>query len=370
MAVHRKYSGRLVGLTLALVATLACGSDSGPSTQPAVPEYGAGGTTAPAGAGGSPATGNPVTGTTPPAGTVAPGESTNAGLGNVPVVGAGAGETAGGGAAGVALSDAGSLGGSASVGGASAGTASVGGSAATGAAGTGSTQPQPGTSPFPSGVTRPKIMIVGDSISAGPGCYKKFLLADLNANGYSNFDFVGEYTDTCAGGTVRHSAVSCSTATQYTQPTFVIKASCGGATYPGLPTLAAKYDPDMVMIQLGVNDVWDAQSTDAILGNYTTLVEEARAQNPNVVIAVAQIQQISPDVDGPAVLSRAQALVNAVPAWARSQSQPQSPVFVADLWTNSHTAETKDGVHPTDDVGSQRMGQNWFDALKNILPAD
>ena len=68
---------------------------------------------------------------------------------------------------------------------------------------------------FPSGITKPRIMIVGDSISAGPGCYKKYLLQYLTDNHYSKFQFVGEYSDDC-GGVVRHSAVSCSTAEQYT----------------------------------------------------------------------------------------------------------------------------------------------------------
>ncbi len=53
---------------------------------------------------------------------------------------------------------------------------------------------------YPDGVTKPRIMIVGDSISAGPGCYQKYLLQNLNDNGYSNFEFVGEYDDDCGGG--------------------------------------------------------------------------------------------------------------------------------------------------------------------------
>ena len=214
-------------------------------------------------------------------------------------------------------------------------------------------------------------MIVGDSITAGPGCYKKYLLADLNSNGYTKFDFVGEYTDDCGGG-VRHSARSCSTAAQYTQPTFTLKAGCDPTgPYPGLAPLVDKYRPDLLMIQLGVNDVWDGQSTDAVLASYTTLLEQARAQNPNVVVAVAQIQQIRPtsDANPDAVFARAQQLTTAVPAWAQAQSQPQSPVFVADLWTNSNTAETLDGVHP-DDPGAQHMGLNWFSALRTILTPD
>ena len=231
--------------------------------------------------------------------------------------------------------------------------------------------PPPSPSTFPSDVTRPKLMIVGDSISAGPGCYKKYLLAALNENGFTNFDFVGEYTDDCGGG-VMHSARSCTTAFDYTQPEFTLRADChNGGTFPGLTTLMTTHQPDLLMLQLGVNDVWNGLATDAILANYSTLLQQARAQDPDVVIAVAQIHQIRPsgDPNGDAVFARAQALVEAVPGWAQSETQPTSPVFVADLWTNSDPAESGDGVHP-DEAGAQRMGSNWFEALRVILPAD
>jgi hypothetical protein len=275
-----------------------------------------------------------------PGGQVAPGETLNAGLEGAPVAGEASPQPAGGGAP-------------------AAGLGAAGGS--TGGAGL------PAASPFPSDVTRPRIMIVGDSISAGPGCYKKYLAADLNANGYSNFDFVGEYTDDCGGG-VMHSAVSCSTAEQFTQPTFTMPNCFQGMSFAGMAALAAEHQPDLVMLQLGVNDVWGGRDTEAILANFATLVEQARAQNPNMVIAVAQIQRIRPisDANPDAVLARAEQLVTALPAWAQAQSQPQSRVFVADLWTNSDTAQTNDGVHP-DDAGAQRMGENWFNALKTIM---
>jgi hypothetical protein len=274
-------------------------------------------------------------------------------------------ETPNAGLDGAALDGANQTGDSAgsSAGGASGGPEAMGG--AVGMAGASSTTAA--ASPFPAGVTRPRLLIIGDSISAGPGCYKKYLLADLNAAGFTSFDFVGEYTDDCGGG-VMHGARSCSTAQQYTEPTFTLQSECGAGPWPGLSALAAEHRPDLIMLQLGVNDVWGGMAIENILASYTTLVQQARAQNPNIVLAVAQIQKIRPmDAGGDATFARAQQLVEAVPAWAAAQSQPGSPVFVADLWTNSDVAQTLDGVHP-DDAGAQRMGQNWFDALSSILP--
>jgi lysophospholipase L1-like esterase len=248
-------------------------------------------------------------------------------------------------------------------GGTIAGGATNGG--ATAGADTGGTSTGPWT--FPAGVTKPKIMIVGDSISAGPGCYKKFLAKDLKDNNYTNLEFVGEYTDDCGGG-IMHSAVSCSTAEQYTLEMFMVP-NCTAKTYLGMAPLMAKHKPDLVMLQLGVNDVWGGKTTENILSNYAKLIEQARAQNPRIVLVVARIQKIRPDCSADeAITKRAEALVNAVPAWAALQSKVDSPVFVADLWTNSDWSKTEtiDCVHPND-VGAERMGMNWYNALKGIL---
>jgi hypothetical protein len=224
---------------------------------------------------------------------------------------------------------------------------------------------------FPPGVTKPRITIVGDSIAAGPGCFKKYLLMNLMKNQYSKFEFVGEYTDDCGGG-VRHSAVSCSNTMQWSQPTFMMPNCSQGKTFAGMSTVVADVMPDLVMLQLGVNDVWGGSSTESILGNYTKLVNQARARNSRVVVVVAQTHKIAPGGSGCkdlTVYNRALALVNAIPAWAKSVTTADSPVFTADLWTNSDATQTMDCVHP-DDEGAKRMGLNWFNALKDILPAN
>ncbi len=257
----------------------------------------------------------------------------------------------------------------------SAGGAPVAPAGSAGAPAVPTDEPAPSTGVFPEGVTTPKIMIVGDSTWAGPGCYKKYLLQNLQDNGYTRFEFVGEYTDDC-GSEVRHSAVSCSTAQQYTRATFTISNCDPVQDYPGMSTLMASHDPDLVLLQLGVNDVWGGSTAaSSVLANYETLVEQARAHNPNVVLVVAQIQKIITQncpadcTEESPVNPAAQSLVEAVPAWASGISTPESPVFVADLWTNSSPCEANDCVHP-DDAGAQRMGDNWYNAIKDILPRD
>jgi lysophospholipase L1-like esterase len=64
--------------------------------------------------------------------------------------------------------------------------------------------------------------------------------------------------------------------------------------------------------------------------------------------------------------TNAEALVKAIPDWAKGIGTAASPVLVADLWTNSDAREADDCVHPND-AGAKRMGENWFEALKTIL---
>ena len=94
----------------------------------------------------------------------------------------------------------------------------------------------------------------------------------------------------------------------------------------------------------------------------------SRAENPNVVLVVAQIHQIITDnCSNTQSTTNAQQLVDA--GWAASEDTDASPVFVADLWTNSDAHEADDCVHPND-AGAKRMGLNWYNALKDILPKD
>ena len=237
----------------------------------------------------------------------------------------------------------------------------------TAASGSSSASGTNGGAVFPPDVTRPRIMIVGDSISAGPGCYKKYLVENLTENGITNYEFVGEYDDDCGGG-VRHSAVSCTTSDQYALETFTVPKCFGRESFPGMLPLVQAHDPDLIMIQLGVNDVWGGSApVGPILGNYSLLIAQARAHNPDIVVVVAQIHKIITDnCQNASSTSNAEQLVMALPSWVETITSTESPVFVADLWTNSDAHEADDCVHPND-AGAQRMGRNWYNALAGIL---
>lgn len=220
---------------------------------------------------------------------------------------------------------------------------------------------------FPAGITKPRILLIGDSISAGPGCYKKHLVQNLRDHRITNFEFVGDYPDDC-GGDVRHGAVSCAHTADYTEVSFTRPRCFPDKRFPGLRPLMEAHHPDLVLVQLGVNDIWSGNTpVESVLRHYAKLVEQARAHNPRVVLVFAQIHKIiTDDCKNAASAENARALVEAVPGWARQVSTRESPVLTADLWTNSDPHEAHDCVHP-DEAGAKRMGLNWYNALKNIL---
>ncbi len=256
--------------------------------------------------------------------------------------------------------------------GAGAGSSAMGGETGLGGIGSGGEPASGGQSGvFPEGVNAPRIMIVGDSIAAGPGCYKKYLLQALHDNGYSQFEFVGEYEDDCGGG-VRHSAVSCATAAHFTQDSFSMSNCFVGQSFPGMAPLVANHEPDLILMQLGVNDVWGGSTPpESVLSSYATLVSQAREHNPRIVVAVAQIHKIITDgcSSGGSINPAAEQLVNAVPGWVEGISTTESPVLVADLWTNSDPHAADDCVHPNDG-GAQRMGLDWYHAIEGVLPRE
>jgi lysophospholipase L1-like esterase len=203
-----------------------------------------------------------------------------------------------------------------------------------------------------------RIMPLGDSITAGPGCWRAILWHQLQTTGYTNIDFVGSVADggcnygyTYDGDNEGHGGFS----------------ATGIADQNQLPPWLAAANPDIVLMHLGTNDMWgNSIPTSSVLAAYTKLVGQMRANNPNMKIIVAQIIPMNPP-SCTVCAAEVVALDNAIPAWAAGKTTAQSPITVVDQWTGfNSTTDSVDGVHPND-VGFQKMSDRWYPAVAAAL---
>jgi len=198
-----------------------------------------------------------------------------------------------------------------------------------------------------------KINTLGDSITGSPGCWRNLLWEKLHSAGIVDIDFVGTLPAKRCG--FDYDGVSTDLAT-------------GIANQNLLPLWHAQTQPDIVMMFLGTNDIWNGVNTSTILEAYSILVDQMRSQKENVNILLAQITPMSPD----GCTTCTEGVVNldiAIPAWAASKSTVASPITVVDCFTGFDIAtDTEDGVHPNSS-GDKKLASSWFAPLKEAIIA-
>ncbi|MFC4590623.1 cellulose binding domain-containing protein [Sphaerisporangium corydalis] len=211
-------------------------------------------------------------------------------------------------------------------------------------------------SPASSAAAPVRIMPLGDSITGGPGCWRALLWDRLQRTGFTNIDFVG----TLPGG-------GCSVAHDGDNEGHGGFLATGIANQDQLPPWLAATRPDIVLMHLGTNDVWNNLPTASILAAYGKLVDQMRASNAGMKIVVARIIPMTPS-GCTWCPSGVAALDDAIPGWAAGKTTAQSPITVVDQFTGFDTvADTNgDGVHP-DDSGFQKMSDRWYPALTPLL---
>jgi len=206
-----------------------------------------------------------------------------------------------------------------------------------------------------------RITPLGDSIT-GSTCGPQLLSKALIDHKKTNFTFVGSNLNnqSCNGaGAVQSEG----------HGGYLVTDLFGSGQHASeLPKWSSSNKSDLVLMQFGTNDVWNARSPSAILDAYSTVLTKLRAANPNVIVLVAQITPLNPEHCS-ACESRVVALNSRIPAWAASKSTAASPVSVVDLHSAfsaaSYTANstyTADGVHPNV-AGAQLIADKWYAAL-------
>ncbi|MFC7479149.1 cellulose binding domain-containing protein [Luedemannella flava] len=210
-----------------------------------------------------------------------------------------------------------------------------------------------------SSATPLRIMPLGDSITAGTGCWRAFLWNKLQTAGHTNIDFVGGVSD--GGG------CNPGFAYDFDHEGHGGYSATGIADNNQLPPWLAAARPDVILVHLGTNDMWGGWiPLSTKITAFTKLVGQMRADNPNVKIIVAKIIPMSASACAtcPADVI---AFNNALPAWAAGLTTSQSPIVLADLWTGfDTTTDTGDGVHPNT-AGYQKMANSWYPVLAQVL---
>jgi len=213
------------------------------------------------------------------------------------------------------------------------------------------------TAPAASAADPVRIMPLGDSITAGPGCWRALVWDQLRSAGHTDIDFVGSASD---GG-------SCNYGFSYDPD----HEGHGGFSAVGiadnnqLPPWLSAAAPDIVVMHLGTNDLWGGwQSMDTIMAAFTKLVGQMRANNPDIKLLVAQIIPHHGCTTCPADTVT---LNNRIATWATGLTTARSPIAVVDQWTGFDAAtDTGDGVHPNE-AGFRKMADRFAPAIARLL---
>ncbi|OAA57085.1 Esterase, SGNH hydrolase-type, subgroup [Niveomyces insectorum RCEF 264] len=212
------------------------------------------------------------------------------------------------------------------------------------------------TSPAAAASAPVRIMPLGDSITGSPGCWRALLWRKLQEHNITNTKFVGTLPAqgcgfTYDGANEGHGGFLAS----------------GIVSKKQLPGWLDQTHPDIVMMHLGTNDVWNNASPEGITGSFSALVDQMRASNPHMKILVAQILPMKPSncADCP---QRVIALNKAIAAWAPTvNTTAGSPLTVVDCWTGFDDAtDTLDGVHPNS-AGNEKMANSWYGPLVQAI---
>lgn len=124
-----------------------------------------------------------------------------------------------------------------------------------------------------------------------------------------------------------------------------------------------EYTPDIVLIHLGSNDVFQGQSVLSTVEELDQIISILRRDNPRVKVLIAKLIPVTEQK----INNRINALNDAIPRISLENDSPESRVIVVDLNNNFDAhRDTYDGVHPNS-KGEQKMAQQWLDSLQPLI---
>ncbi len=195
-----------------------------------------------------------------------------------------------------------------------------------------------------------RIMPLGDSITQGDSdhdTYRRPLWKSLVADGY-DVDFVGSLNANHRGAPP-HSDFDRDHEGHWGWRVDEI--------LEWIPGWTEAAEPDVVLIHVGSNDVFQNESIDSTIDELSQLIVGIRESRPEVTLLLAQI---IPTRNG-GTNARIRELN------ARIAQLASSNVIVVDQFTGfDPETQTYDGVHPNAD-GEIHLSDRWLEALEDVL---
>ncbi len=191
-----------------------------------------------------------------------------------------------------------------------------------------------------------RVMPLGDSITAGDdenGTYRLDLWYYLQSAGVS-VDFVGSLNSGPKGLPDKdHEG-------HWAWHTFDF--------FGPLEDWVAHYQPDVVLLMIGSNDVFTYDPVETIAARLDSLVATVYAYAPGALVLVASI----PPIDNASITERAEAYNLGMRTAVEARLRAGCRIAFVDMYSRVSLGDLFDGLHPSA-AGYKKMAQTWFEAI-------
>jgi acyl-CoA thioesterase-1 len=220
------------------------------------------------------------------------------------------------------------------------------------------------------------ILALGNSITNGTDKYNSYRRAlwQLLHKGNYNFDFIGSWNKHHGGDNVPdpdfdmdHDGHSGWKASDILHPPDWDKER------GNIREWVKSYRPDIVLIELGTNEVFQCITEQEAMHNLDTVIQVLRGSNPAVKIFLAQIPPLGAQWATKKLCNNTEYELavtkfnKAIVQFGKEQNTSASPVIMVDQFSGVDTAtEMYDDIHPNS-KGEDKMAKKWFDAISKYL---
>jgi len=221
------------------------------------------------------------------------------------------------------------------------------------------------------------ILCLGNSITNGVdtfNSYRRDLWQMLHAGNY-DFDFIGSWSKHHMGTDVPIPDFDMDNE-GHSGWTFenILKPPLWDSVRGNLHEWIKTYSPDVVLIELGTNDVFQCRKPNEMFGNLNVIVYLLREKNKHVKIFLAQIPPLGAQWSDKKLcgnnISYHDAIIDfnkQIAVYAQGHTTGQSPVIVVDQYTGVNpSVDMFDDIHPNTN-GEKIMAQRWFSAINPYL---